>query len=116
MNRMVVNGATIAYHDLAGPPEAAPALLMHGFTGTAEAHMGPIIEELRGTRRVVAPDLRGYGASRPPVRDFPPDFYVRDADDMDAAKDLLVQDGAAAVVDGLLVGLAGGATSLGEAC
>jgi valacyclovir hydrolase len=36
---------------------------------------------------VIAPDLRGYGASRPPVRDFPADFYQRDAADMAALLD-----------------------------
>ena len=32
--------------------------------------------------RVVAPDPRGYGKSRPPERDYPLDFYQRDAADM----------------------------------
>jgi valacyclovir hydrolase len=31
---------------------------------------------------VIAPDLRGYGQSRPPERDYPVDFYSRDAEDM----------------------------------
>ena len=31
---------------------------------------------------VIAPDPRGYGRSRPPERDYPPDFYHRDAADM----------------------------------
>ena len=31
---------------------------------------------------VIAPDPRGYGQSRPPQRDFPLDFYFRDAADM----------------------------------
>jgi valacyclovir hydrolase len=31
---------------------------------------------------VIAPDPRGYGRSRPPERDFPLDFYDRDAADM----------------------------------
>jgi valacyclovir hydrolase len=31
---------------------------------------------------VIAPDPRGYGQSRPPQRDFPLDFYHRDAADM----------------------------------
>ena len=39
---------------------------------------------------VVSFDPRGYGASRPPARDFPLDFYARDADD---AKALMAQLG-----------------------
>lgn len=61
-----------------------PLLLIHGFTGTAESHMGPIIEWFQGDHRIIAPDLRGYGASRPPNRDFPADFYQRDAQDVAA--------------------------------
>lgn len=78
------DGATIAYHDEGGGP---PLLLMHGFTGTARADLGGLIDALKADHRVIAPDLRGYGASRPPARDFPADFYRRDADDMAALLD-----------------------------
>jgi valacyclovir hydrolase len=85
MQRVVLDdGATIAYHDEGAGP---PILLMHGYTGTAAGDMGLLIEELRADHRVIAPDLRGYGASRPPARDFPVDFYQRDADDMAALLD-----------------------------
>jgi valacyclovir hydrolase len=76
---ILADGATIAYHDVGHGP---PLLLMHGFTGTARAHLGSLIDDLQHDHRVIAPDLRGYGASRPPVRDFPPHFYARDAADM----------------------------------
>lgn len=76
---MLTDGATIAYHDVG---QGSPLLLMHGFTGTARAHLGGLIDDLQIDHRVIAPDLRGYGASRPPLRDFPPDFYQRDAADM----------------------------------
>lgn len=76
---ILADGATIAYHDVGAGP---PLLLMHGFTGTARVHLGTLIDDLQTDHRVIAPDLRGYGASRPPVRDFPPDFYQRDAADM----------------------------------
>lgn len=80
MQRILLkHGVTIAYHD---EGQGKPVLLLHGFTGTARSHMGLLINDLRLDRRVIAPDLRGYGASRPPERDFPPDFYRRDADDM----------------------------------
>ena len=39
---------------------------------------------------VIAPDPRGYGRSRPPERDFPLDFYQRDAADMFALMAALV--------------------------
>lgn len=87
MHQVVLgDGATIAYHDEGA---GAPLLLMHGFTGTARSHLGGLIDALRADHRVIAPDLRGYGASRPPARDFPPDFYARDADDMAALLDQL---------------------------
>ncbi|NTV62085.1 MAG: alpha/beta hydrolase [Oscillochloris sp.] len=78
---LLPDGAPIAYHDLGSGP---PLLLMHGFTGTARSHLGGLIDELARDYRVIAPDLRGYGASRPPARDFPVDFYQRDAADMAA--------------------------------
>ena len=87
MHQVVLgDGATIAYHDAGSGP---PLLLLHGFTGTARSHLGQLSEALKPTYRVIAPDLRGYGASRPPVRDFPPDFYQRDAADMAALLDQL---------------------------
>lgn len=64
-------------------------LLIHGFTGTALADMGLLIDEFQGEFRIIAPDLRGYGASRPPKRDFPSNFYQRDAADMAALLDQL---------------------------
>ena len=36
---------------------------------------------LSDSHQVVSYDPRGYGKSRPPVRDFPLDFYQRDAAD-----------------------------------
>lgn len=87
MQRLTLaEGATLAYHDEGAGP---PLLLMHGFTGTARSHLGRLCDELSRDHRVIAPDLRGYGASRPPARDFPPDFYRRDADDMAALLDHL---------------------------
>lgn len=79
MLKVELNGATFAYHDLGSGP---PLLLLHGFTGTAHAHLEAMIDDLKADYRVIAPDLRGYGASRPPERDFPRDFYARDATDM----------------------------------
>ncbi|NTW03486.1 MAG: alpha/beta hydrolase [Oscillochloris sp.] len=76
---VLADGARIAYYDEGSGP---PLLLLHGFTGTARSHLGCLIDELARDYRVIAPDLRGYGMSRPPLRDFPIDFYQRDAADM----------------------------------
>jgi valacyclovir hydrolase len=87
MHRVVLSdGASLAYHD---EGLGSPVLLLHGFTGTARSHMGLLSDALRPNHRVIAPDLRGYGASRPPMRTFPADFYRRDADDMAALLRLL---------------------------
>jgi len=49
--------------------------------GTADTDFGPQLAGLSDTMQVVSFDPRGYGKSRPPERDFPIDFYQRDADD-----------------------------------
>jgi valacyclovir hydrolase len=63
--------------------QGSPLLLIPGALGTGAgdfpAQLGWFAE--RGFQ-VIAPDPRGYGRSRPPERDFPPDFYRRDAQDM----------------------------------
>jgi valacyclovir hydrolase len=63
--------------------KGAPLLLVPGALGTGagdfERQIGWFAE--RGFE-VIAPDPRGYGRSRPPERDFPLDFYDRDAADM----------------------------------
>jgi len=67
----------------------SPLVMLHGFTGTAHRHFAALIQEFRSEYRVLAPDLRGYGASRPPPREFPPDFIERDADDVGTLLDQL---------------------------
>jgi len=63
--------------------QGSPLLLIPGALGTGAgdfpAQLGWFAE--RGFQ-VITPDPRGYGRSRPPERDFPPDFYQRDAQDM----------------------------------
>lgn len=50
--------------------------------GSGETDFGPQIENLnKKLFTVVAWDPRGYGHSRPPDRDFPVDFFERDAKD-----------------------------------
>jgi valacyclovir hydrolase len=79
MHITTLNNTTLAYRDIG---RGSPVLLIHGFTGTASSDLPLLIDDLQHDHRVLAPDLRGYGASRPPARDFPPNFYERDADDM----------------------------------
>ncbi|MCU1423701.1 MAG: valacyclovir hydrolase-like [Microbacteriaceae bacterium] len=63
--------------------DGAPLLLIPGALGTGAgdfpAQIGWFAE--RGFQ-VIAPDPRGYGKSRPPQREYPLDFYARDAADM----------------------------------
>ncbi|XP_072535513.1 valacyclovir hydrolase isoform X2 [Salminus brasiliensis] len=50
--------------------------------GSGQTDFGPQLEKLDKRRfTVVAWDPRGYGCSRPPDRDFPLDFFHRDAKD-----------------------------------
>jgi len=61
-----------------------PLVCLPGALGSARTDFGPQLADLAGQFRVIAPDPRGYGRSRPPQRDFPLDFLQRDADDMAA--------------------------------
>jgi 2-succinyl-6-hydroxy-2,4-cyclohexadiene-1-carboxylate synthase len=46
-----------------GNEEGATLVLLHGFTGSAEAWGEPLLQALAGRYRVIAPDLPGHGAS-----------------------------------------------------
>lgn len=84
MNRyrqLISDGISLSYLD---EGHGDPVLFIHGFTGTALADHKLLMDEFRTEYRLIAPDLRGYGASRPPDRDFPTNFYQRDAADMAA--------------------------------
>lgn len=51
-------------------------------TGSTRTDFGPQLKSLNKERfTVVGWDPRGYGQSRPPDRDFPVDFFERDAKD-----------------------------------
>ena len=76
---------TIHYED-AGAGD--PLLLLHGGLGTALLHFRREIPFFAERYRVIAPDLRGYGRSSPP-REYPLDFYQRDAQDMAGLLDRL---------------------------
>jgi len=77
-----INGVHLYYEDEGQGP---PVLLLHGAFNTGRSQFGHLLERFweRGYR-VIAPDLRGYGRSRPPQRDYPPEFYARDMADVSA--------------------------------
>ncbi len=91
MPQIAANGATIDYADTGG--DRPPLVLIHGWLETWEA-LAPEIEWLRGDFRVLAPTRRGYGRSGPKPRDYPRDFYRRDAEDLAAWLDALGVSGA----------------------
>lgn len=69
--------------------EGEPLIAVHGMLGTAKKHLGRVIEWLSEDFHVYGPSMRGYGQSRPRPRDFPHDFYTRDARDVLAFMDAL---------------------------
>lgn len=79
-------GVRLFYEDQGSGP---PVIAVHGWLGTARTDLGNVIDWLSADYRVIGPSLRGYGQSRPPQRDFPNDFYYRDADDLLAFMDAL---------------------------
>jgi valacyclovir hydrolase len=64
-------------------------ILLHGLLGTAELHFPRVMTWLAPRFRVLGVSLRGYGASTPKPRDFPPRYYQRDAADVLALMDAL---------------------------
>jgi valacyclovir hydrolase len=63
--------------------QGAPLLMIPGALGTGAGDFHAQISWFAARHfQVVAPDPRGYGRSRPPPREYPPDFYHRDAADM----------------------------------
>src|SRR5690606_29952151 len=79
-------GARLHYEDVG---EGEPLIAIHGMLGTARLHLGRVIDWLSADFRVIGPTMRGYGESTPKPRDFPLDFYHRDARDVLALMDAL---------------------------
>lgn len=82
----ISTGARLHYEDT-GSGDAI--IVLHGLLGTARTQVPQVIDWLAGHYRVIGPSLRGYGQSTPKPRDFPPDFYHRDARDVIAFMDKL---------------------------
>ena len=66
-----------------------PLIAVHGWLGTARTDLGHVLDWLATRYHVYGVTLRGYGESRPPQRDFPDDFYERDASDLLSFMDAL---------------------------
>jgi valacyclovir hydrolase len=79
-------GARLHYEDIG---EGEPLIALHGRLGTARRDLGSVIDWLSADFRVIGPSMRGYGESGPKPRDFPLDFYHRDARDVHAFMDAL---------------------------
>ncbi|KAM5321453.1 valacyclovir hydrolase isoform 1-T1 [Glossophaga mutica] len=78
--KVAVNGVHLNYQRT-GEGEHA-VLLLPGMLGSGETDFGPQIKNLnKKLFTVIAWDPRGCGHSRPPDRDFPRDFFERDATD-----------------------------------
>ena len=92
--RVRLPGSDLSLHLYdAGPPDAAPLLLVHGLGDEADTWRH-LIPPLSASRRVLAPDLPGFGRSDKPKRPYTLAFY-RDAlvellDELDLARATLV--------------------------
>lgn len=75
-----VNGVDIAYERVGVGPR--PILLLPGALGCSATDFAPQIKGLcRDKFTTISWDPRGYGQSIPPERDYPADFFYRDAND-----------------------------------
>ena len=74
-----VNNVNLFYEKLGNSSQVL--LCLPGTLGTTRASYGQQLDYLKEYFTVVSFDPRGYGKSIPPKRDFPLDFYHRDAED-----------------------------------
>uniref|UniRef100_F7FG16 Biphenyl hydrolase like n=1 Tax=Monodelphis domestica TaxID=13616 RepID=F7FG16_MONDO len=78
--KVEVNGVHLHYQQTGEGKHAV--LLLPGMLGSGESDFGPQLKNLnKQLFTIVAWDPRGYGHSIPPNRDFPVDFFERDAKD-----------------------------------
>lgn len=82
----IATGARLHYEDVGS---GEPLIAIHGMLGTGRTDFPEVIDWLCQRFRVIAPTMRGYGESSPKPRDFPNDFYHRDARDVVALMDAL---------------------------
>jgi valacyclovir hydrolase len=79
MPKLALDGVSIYYQSLG---TGSPILFIPGALGTGASDFEHQLPWFSQTHQVIAPDPRGYGQSRPPERDYPVDFYQRDANDL----------------------------------
>ncbi|XP_007423930.1 valacyclovir hydrolase isoform X1 [Python bivittatus] len=78
--KVEVNGVHLHYQQTGNGNHVV--LLFPGMLGSSQTDFEPQLKYMnKQIFTVVAWDPRGYGKSIPPVRDFPPDFFERDAKD-----------------------------------
>ena len=81
MPNLALNGMNLHWQEWG---KGLPLLLLGGTLSLGMEDFQPQIEYFSQNFRVILPDRRGYGKSHPPDRDYPRNFYQRDADDMAA--------------------------------
>lgn len=80
-------GATLYYEEYGA---GEPVMLVHGWLGAPDDDVATVTEWLTAKGyHTLGPTRRGYGQSLPKPRDYPLDFYHRDARDMLALMDAL---------------------------
>lgn len=72
MKEVTVNGLKICYND---EGEGKCVLLLHGWGANKES-LNPIFNALKGTFRVIVPDLPGFGASDEPIEPWEAKDYA----------------------------------------
>src|SRR5262249_16101366 len=82
----ISTGARLYYEDRG---QGEPIILVHGLVGSPAEHFPRVMDWLEPHYRVLGLTLRGYGHSTPKPRDFPLQFYHRDANDVLAFMDAL---------------------------
>ncbi|XP_066479150.1 valacyclovir hydrolase [Tiliqua scincoides] len=78
--KVEVNGIHLHYQQTGNGNHVV--LLLPGMLGSCQTDFGPQLKSMnKQLFTIIAWDPRGYGKSIPPDRDFPPDFFERDAKD-----------------------------------
>jgi 3-oxoadipate enol-lactonase len=77
-----VNDIDLYYETYGHDNQGEPLVLLHGFSGTGQAHWHLQIPVFAERYRVVVPDLRGHGKSK--CRTVPPDYWELLASDIAA--------------------------------
>jgi valacyclovir hydrolase len=89
MPKLALNGFSM-YYETYGSGQ--PIVFIPGALGTGRTDFEHQLLWFGQAYLVIAPDPRGYGESRPPERDYPLEFYQRDAEDVLALMTALGHD------------------------